>query len=50
MTGDGMIEEKRITRDTQVWQPRLIQEASTFGYFFKDATVATITELQPEAY
>lgn len=50
LTADGMIEERRITRDTQVWQPPLIQEAVTFGYFLKPSVVATVTELRPEAY
>lgn len=48
LTGDGMIEERRITRDTQVWQPRLIQEATTFGYFLKSGVSATFRELKPE--
>ena len=50
MTPDGMIQEQRITRDTQVWQPQLVQEASTFGYFLKPGVVATVTELQPEPF
>jgi len=50
LTPDGMIEERRIPRDTQVWQPNLINEASTFGYFFKDGVSASITELQPEPF
>jgi hypothetical protein len=47
-TADGMIEERRITRDTQVWQPALIQEATSFGYYFKGSASATVTELKAE--
>ena len=50
LTPDGMIEERRITRDTQVWQPHLMNEATTLGYFFKEGVVGTITELQPEPF
>lgn len=48
MTGDGMIEEKRIAQDPQIWQPRLMAEAITFGYWFNPGVVATVTELRPE--
>jgi hypothetical protein len=50
LTPEGMIEEKRITRDAQVWQPRLIQEATTFGYYLKEGVSATFTPLYPEPY
>jgi hypothetical protein len=50
MTPEGMIDERRITRDGQVWQPRMIQEATTIGYFFKEGITGTITELWPEPY
>lgn len=50
MTPDGMIEERRLTRDGQVWHPRMMQEATTFGYWLHPGVSATITELWPEAY
>jgi hypothetical protein len=46
----GMLEEKRITREIETWQPRGIQEATQIGYVFKDGVVGEITELYPEAY
>lgn len=49
-TADGMIVEKRITRDTEVWQPDRMQEATLFGYYFKPGVVATVTELRPEPW
>jgi len=49
-TADGMIDEKRFTRELQVWQPPRIQEARWFGYHFKAGVVATVTELTPAPY
>lgn len=47
-TGDGMIEEKRISQTHLVWMPRLMDLAVTFGFELRPGTVATFTELQPE--
>lgn len=47
LTGDGMIEEKRITRQDQVWLPVSMPLATTFGYFLNPGVVATFTELVP---
>lgn len=47
---DGMVEEKRITRDVEIWQPTRIQEAVSIGYFLKDDVEAKITELYPLPY
>lgn len=48
MDGNGFIEEKRITRGRQIWMPKLMQEALTFGWFFKDGVSGTFTELEAE--
>jgi hypothetical protein len=45
MDGNGFIQERRITRDVEVWMPRLMSDAITFGYFLKDGVQATITML-----
>lgn len=47
MTGDGMIEEKRLTRQSQVWLPESMPLATTFGFFLFPGVVATFTELVP---
>lgn len=47
MTGDGMIEERRLTRQFQVWLPQSMPLATTFGFFLFPGVVATITELVP---
>jgi hypothetical protein len=47
-TADGMVEEIRYTRDTQIWQPRGMRGATTFGYYFKTGVTATVTELLAE--
>jgi len=47
MTGDGFVDEKRITRQHQVWQSALVGEATVLGYFLHPGVVATITELGP---
>jgi hypothetical protein len=49
-TADGMIEEIRYTRDTQIWQPLRVQEARVFGYHFKAGVTATVTELVPATF
>lgn len=49
LTGDGMIDEIRLTRQSQVWQSRLIPQATVLGYGLRDGVVADITEILPEA-
>jgi len=46
LTGDGMIEEKRLTRQDQLWFPALMPNATTFGYFLFPGVTVTFTELQ----
>lgn len=46
-TGDGMIQEIRITRQHQVWAPELMPLATVLGYFLNPGFVVTITELLP---
>lgn len=47
-TADGFIEERRITALNQLWQPRLMSEATKFGYFLGTGVTATFTELDRE--
>ena len=47
LTGDGMIDEIRITRQAQVWGSRLAPFATQFGYQLNAGFTATITELLP---
>lgn len=47
LTGDGMIDEVRITRQAQVWSSRLAPLATVFGYQLNAGFTATITELLP---
>lgn len=49
MDGNGFIQERRITRDVEVWMPREFQEATILGYMFKTGVTANITELQAES-
>lgn len=49
LTADGLIDEHRLTRVDSVWQPRLMEEAITFGYFLNPGVTVTFTELQVEA-
>lgn len=47
MDNNGFIDEKRLTRTTQVWTPRLGTNATTIGYYLDPGVTATITELVP---
>lgn len=47
LTGDGMILERRLTREHQLWIDSSFPLATTVGYFLNPGVVATITELQP---
>lgn len=44
----GMIEEKRVTRDSMLWFPRLMPTALTFSWDLFDGVVLNATELQAE--
>lgn len=48
LTGDGLIEERRVSASQVVWTPRLMSEAVTLGYSFHPGVVATVTELVRE--
>lgn len=48
LDGNGFIEEKRISHGTQIWTPRLMPEAITFGWFFKAGVTGHFTELEAE--
>ena len=48
MDGNGFIQERRLTRDVEVWMPGHFQEAITFGYSLKSGVTARITELEAE--
>ena len=47
-TPDGFIDERRITRSTQAWYPRIMTDATLVGYSFSPGVVATITEIEAE--
>lgn len=47
LTGDGLIDETRLTREHQVWASALAPYATTFGYQLNAGFTADITELQP---
>lgn len=48
LTGDGMIEEKRLSQTHFEWLPKQMPLALTFGYSLRPGTVVTFTELQAE--
>jgi hypothetical protein len=48
LTGDGMIDEIRLTRDTQSWFPKLMPLATQFGISLRDGVVVDIQELEAE--
>lgn len=48
MTGDGMIDEIRLTRDVQTWTPRLFGLATQFGFALREGVRVSLTELQAE--
>lgn len=49
-TADGMLEELRVTRDTQVWQPRHMREATSFGWALKPGIVMNVRELRAQQF
>lgn len=44
---DGMLEEKRVTRDAFVWLPAHMGLATSFNYYLLGATELRVTELEP---
>lgn len=48
LTPDGLIDEVRLSRDVQVWQSRLLPEATVLGYALRENVVVAITELYAE--
>lgn len=46
--GGGMLQEKRITRQSFTWFPDSMQEATTFGWFMKDGYQISVGELEAE--
>lgn len=44
---DGMLEEKRITRDSFVWLPTHMAQANAFGWNLNPEVVITVWELLP---
>jgi len=48
MDGQGFIEEKRLTRGQMIWLPKMMPEAVSFGWFFKEGVRGTFTELMAE--
>lgn len=47
LTGDGMIDEVRITRQNQVWASAVAPYATTVGYQLNSGFAMTLTELLP---
>jgi hypothetical protein len=43
-----MIDEIRLTRDTQSWFPKLMPLATQFGISLRDGVVVDIQELEAE--
>jgi len=48
LTPDGMIDEIRLTRDTQTWLPRLMPLANLFGITLREGVVVDVQELEAE--
>lgn len=46
---NGMLEEKRLTRTTMVWLPRMGELATQFNFFLNPGVTVTWTELQAES-
>lgn len=47
-TGDGMIDEHRLSRTAFIWTPPNAALAINFGYFLREGVVANVIELKPE--
>lgn len=48
LTGDGLIDEIRLTRDVQSWFSKLLPSATSFGWFLREGVTASFTELLAE--
>lgn len=48
-TPDGFIDEVRVRSTAQVWQPRMMSDATRFGYYLRPGVTATFTELVRES-
>lgn len=48
LTGDGLIDEIRLTRNLQIWLPRLMPLATQFGISLREGVTVRITELEAE--
>jgi hypothetical protein len=48
LTGEGLIDERRVSFSQMDWMPRLMEAAIVVGYDFKPGTVVDITELHAE--
>jgi hypothetical protein len=48
LTGDGMIDETRLTRDSQTWFPKLMPLAISFGLSLREGIVVDVQELEAE--
>lgn len=48
LTGDGLIDEIRLTRSLQIWLPRLMPLATQFGISLREGVTVRITELEAE--
>lgn len=46
--GDGMLQEKRLTRDRFVWLPPSMQTAQLFGWWLHPGVTIAVTELEAE--
>jgi hypothetical protein len=47
-TPDGMLEEKRVTRERMTWTPRSIQAGTLFGWALSTGVTLRVTELYAE--
>lgn len=46
--GGGMLQQRRIARQSMTWFPDQMQEASTVGYFLEPDVSISVVELEPE--
>lgn len=49
MDGNGFIQETRLTRQSMIWLPTIMQDATTVGWWLEPNTQLTITEIEAEA-
>lgn len=46
--GGGMLQQRRIARQSMVWIPDQTQDATLFGWFVNDGFTIDVVELEPE--